>query len=243
MTALPEIDLWVWSLTTENLSTTGSCHKALNAAERSRADRFVRAADRAAFIAAHVRMRQILSGYVGTAAGLLEFDSVMRSKPVLPNGPSFNLSHAGGYAVLAVAPGETEESLPLGVDIEKHRPVEPAVAEISFSQAEQKMLARFQGQDRTDAFFRCWTRKEAVVKATGLGLFAELGDFDVTFGPSEGPALTRAAGPFHAPEDWQLRHFELAPDLPGALACLTRGRDIRVTLRNAPEFARAVFRF
>ncbi len=82
-------------------------------------------------------------------------------KPYLPGGAFFNLSHSGNYAVLAVSPCE------VGVDVEQVAPYSQAVAEKCFTAPEREWLSR---QSCGQAFFKLWTGKESVMKATGLGL-------------------------------------------------------------------------
>jgi len=90
-------------------------------------------------------------------------------KPMLPGGPSFSLSHAGNLAVLAVS-----ES-PVGVDVEKPRPIRKAVAQKYFQGAEQAWLET----DPQSRFFFLWTRKEAVLKCCGRGLSLHPAGFSV----------------------------------------------------------------
>jgi 4'-phosphopantetheinyl transferase len=87
----------------------------------------------------------------------------------------FNLSHSGERALLALGVGR-----PVGVDIEQHRALDPlALARRFFSRDEIDALDRLGGQARAEAFFRCWTRKEALIKAMGDGLSFPLDSFAV----------------------------------------------------------------
>ncbi len=240
--AVPKIDVWIWSLE----SPTGSAPvgaDVLDSGEQARAARFVRQIDRERFIAAHVRMREILADYAGLAPSALRFGTTGRAKPVLADGPAFNLSHSGGYAALAVAPDHDETALPLGLDIEAHRPIEPRVADITFSKAELSDLAALSGQEWRDGFFRCWTRKEAVIKALGTGLYMDLASFDVTLAAQDKARLTRIGAEHPQPHAWQMCHFDLSPQMPGALACIAGDSRMSVALCDAPEIVRPVFRF
>ncbi len=237
-----DIDIWIWPQTGSD-GPVADAIAMLSADELDRARSFVRRDDGDRFATTRARTRQILSHYLSVPPTDLQLATSARNKPTLPGGPAFNLSHAGGLAVLAVVPGRSEAETPVGIDIEAHRPVEPRVAEISFSAAEQAEIATLTGQDWTDAFFRCWTRKEAVTKALGLGLYLDLGSFDVTTGAQEPARLTRI-GPDSPPvKAWSLRHFELSPTMPGALACVSDGQPLNVTVRERPESLRPVFRF
>ena len=234
------IDLWVWEL--EEL-TPAKSQTTLSVEEQARAASFVRREDGNRFASGRARMRAILANYAGTHAASLAFDIAGRKKPVLPGGPAFNLSHSGNVAVMAVTPDHEEASVQLGVDIEAHRAVEPRIAEISFSRAEQRALVPLTGPNWTDAFFRCWTRKEAVIKALGQGLYLDLGSFDVTLTDDQPAKLLRMAPGNPAPDQWQMVSFQLGASLPGALACISGGHPLNTTVRDAPDSLDPVFCF
>jgi 4'-phosphopantetheinyl transferase len=213
------VDLWLWPL------EAGADAAILSAEEQARADRFVHSRDAVAHRAAHVRMRQILGGYVDRDPATLDFQVTQNGKPALPQGPAFNLSHSGRWAALAVTP-----IAHIGVDIEAHRAVEPEVAERFFSVTEQGDLASVTGDDWRDAFFRCWTRKEAFVKAVGAGLSLPLDSFDVTILPQAAPRVRRIAG--GRAEDWTLIDLPLGPGFAGAVAVEAFGQPVHLTLRD-----------
>jgi len=143
----------------------------LDADERDRLARFRRPADRARYLAAHALVRLVLADD-GAAAARLSFDrscrcGVPHGKPVLPGGPGFSLSHAGDLVGVAVRPDGA-----VGLDVEQVRDVADlaALAAHVHSPAER---VRDAVPDRA-AFFRTWTRKEALLKATGDGLAAPM---------------------------------------------------------------------
>ena len=142
-----------------------------------------------------------------------------------------------------MTPDHEEASVQVGVDIEAHRAVEPRIAEISFSRAEQRALVPLTGPNWTDAFFRCWTRKEAVIKALGQGLYLDLGSFDVTLTDDQPAKLLRMAPGHPAPDRWQMVGFQLGASLPGALACISGGHPLNITVRDAPDSLDPVFCF
>ncbi|MEX0283506.1 MAG: 4'-phosphopantetheinyl transferase superfamily protein [Paracoccaceae bacterium] len=236
------VDIWAWALTGDPARQSWFA-SLLSADETQRAGRFVRPRDRTHFVAARGRLREILSSYAGTAPEALRIDTTAKSKPVLTDGPAFNLSHSGGYAVLAVAPDHTETDLPLGIDIEAPRAVEPQLAELSFSATEQAQIAAHSEPEWTNAFFRCWTRKEAVIKALGTGLYTDLSSFDVTLRADDPVAVTRTGPDLPTPANWRLFHFDMGPGIPGALACITTAQDIDINVCDAPDSVRPVFRF
>jgi 4'-phosphopantetheinyl transferase len=138
---------------------------ALNAAERERAHRLLRDADRARFVAAHALLRTVLASWTGAAAAELTFDAQCRAcgerhgKPTLASGPHFSLSYAGDRVVVAVT-----SIGPVGVDVEDH-------AAVRFDGFDSVALASGE-RAPVDAAARAtvWVRKEAILKATGHGL-------------------------------------------------------------------------
>jgi 4'-phosphopantetheinyl transferase len=145
------------------------CLQLLSAEERSRAARFVFARDRLRYVAAHHALRQILSRQTGVPPGALSFHDGPFGKPYVSGGStcSFNLSHSGEIAAVAVA-----ESGEIGIDVEVLRSIPDAqeLAEENYTQAERAVLARVDAQERDLCFLLGWTRKEACLKAVGCGL-------------------------------------------------------------------------
>jgi len=223
-----DVDLWFWSLDAP-IAAGGE----MSLDETRRAARFVQEKHARRFCAGRVGMRRILATYTGGAAADLTFEYGPNGKPVLARGPCFNLSHTGARAVLAVS-----RTRALGVDIELWRAVEPDVATRFFSARENAALGSLGADDWRAGFFRCWTRKEAVIKALGTGLSLPLARFDVTVLPDEPAALTRlsagdcagaAAGDVSA---WRLHDLGSGRGISGALAVKTDGRPLRVTVRQ-----------
>lgn len=156
--------------------------------ERTRADRFVFEKHRRRFIAARARLRAVLGSFLGTDPRAIAFRYGAKGKPELAapfedRGLRFNLSHSEDRALVALAEGRE-----LGADVEAVRAVRhgPAVARRFFSEEEQRGLAGLHGGAWDEAFFRCWTRKEAVIKAIGDGLSYPLRSFS-TVGDAVGP--------------------------------------------------------
>jgi 4'-phosphopantetheinyl transferase len=150
----------------------------LSAEERARANRFVLDRNRQHFIAAHSALRQILASHTRGHPGNLLFSTGSFGKPALvyPEGVHFNLSHSQATALIAVG-----TLFPLGVDIELIRPLRDALtlAEDHFTQAECDALKARSGESRDQAFLTCWTRKEACLKALGVGLQMPAHTFEV----------------------------------------------------------------
>ena len=147
--------------------------------ELERARRFRFAVHRERFIVARAFLRKILHLYTEISPEKLVFDYAPRGKPFLRDCPTklyFNLSHSSDIAVYALTScGE------IGVDIEKIEPeFKVDVARRFFSEKEVRELEALPSENRHIGFYRIWSRKEALIKALGEGLFAPLNEFSVS---------------------------------------------------------------
>jgi 4'-phosphopantetheinyl transferase len=146
--------------------------------EVARAAQFRFERDRNEFIVAHAALRTVLGSYLNQQPDRIALDRNPYGKPVLARaiGLEFNLSHTRGIALIALALNRR-----IGVDVEFVRDdlALDDLADTFFSPAERRALAALSGADRIHAFYRCWCRKEAYLKARGLGLNLPLDSFDV----------------------------------------------------------------
>lgn len=162
----------------------------LNVDERARAERFRFPIHRSQFIVGRGILRQLLGKYLRQAPKKIEFEYGDQGKPFLKNSKDdslqFNLSHSGDQAVFAFA-----KNIIFGVDVEIINPeIELAViAPRFFSKNENKKLFALPGEKQVEAFFNCWTRKEAFIKALGGGLSIPLDKFEMSLLPNEKPQL------------------------------------------------------
>lgn len=176
-------------------------------------ERFHFAPDRERYAVAHTNLRRILGVYLNESPEKICFRANRFGKPELAREASvnFNLSHCRSIAVLAVANGQ-----PVGVDVEDVKPVEPEVAGTHFSAIELSHLNRLHGDAWLSGFYRCWTRKEAILKAEGLGLSRALDSFDVELLPDKPPQLLGTRESFSHP--WTLHDLLPSSGTIGALA-------------------------
>lgn len=220
-----EVDVWKIPLQMEEDAV---CHRRLlSHDELQRADRFRFEKPRIRFIAARVAMRQILSRYLGIAPQKLAFYYGPQGKPELhPNQGAeikFNLSHSRDCGLLAVTAGRR-----VGVDIQYVDERVPCrdIACHFFSPTEVNTLRNIADDEGAEAFFSCWTRKEAYIKALGQGLSVPLDSFDVTFGPGVLPALLRVEGSTHQSSPWRV--YDLNAPIGYKAALVVEGRRHRL---------------
>lgn len=170
-------DVHVWELPLDQ--SPPNAVDLLDATEQARAQRFVHALHRTRYIAAHAWLRRILGRYLDRAPQDLRFDIGPYGKPELrplqpdksqPAPLRFNLSHSNDIALLAVSTG-----VDVGVDIEAIRPDLPdaTLAAGVLTALELAELEQLPTSQRAEVFFACWARKEACMKALGLGLALE----------------------------------------------------------------------
>ena len=162
----------------------------LDPSELERAQRFYFEGLRRHFVAGRGFLRAVLARYLRASPEALSFSYGAYGKPSLAQRPlQFNMSHSHGVALLAVS-----EDKQLGVDVEHIRSdfATEDIARRFFSRAEVEVFDKLAEDERVNAFFRCWTRKEAYIKAIGLGLSQPLDGFDVTLAPGEPAVLVRA---------------------------------------------------
>jgi 4'-phosphopantetheinyl transferase len=194
----------------------------LDETEKARAGRFVFERDANRFVAARGILRELLARYVEHSPAELEFEYGPRGKPALRPGSSrglcFNVSHSHEMAAYAFA-----RDRQLGIDIELIRPdfAGQEIAERYFSASEVAELTGLPAEVRAQAFFLCWTRKEAYIKALGEGLEIPLKSFAVSLTPG-GPDELRSADASR----WELHSFEPAPGYAGALVAEGGGLSI-----------------
>lgn len=210
----------------------------LDAAERERWSRFRRDEDRARYLVAHALKRIVLAGYLGVPPGALAFAARCprcggaHGKPRLgePYGAlEFSLSHSGDRVALAVARG-----VPVGVDVERLAPERDrgSLAAAVLSAAEQETMAALPQARRGAALLRYWTRKEALLKATGDGLAVAPTSLTVS-APEAAPALLAWAA--EPPLGARVALFDLDPGPRHIASLAVLGACVAIAERDAGD--------
>jgi 4'-phosphopantetheinyl transferase len=224
--ALPGDEVHVWRASLDlPASHVQDLQHTLAADELNRAARFHFQRDRRHFIVARGLLRAILGRTLGVAPGQLCFCYSPHAKPALAITPgqepvNFNLSHSGGLVLYALT-----RRRQIGIDLERIRAdleIEPIAARF-FSRREYTVLRALPGSVRLEAFFNCWTRKEAYIKARGEGLSLPLDRFDVSLVPGEPATLLSTRDDPQEATRWSLRALSPGPGYVAALAVEGRG--------------------
>lgn len=210
----PEIHVWRARLDDPSPGEA-ALRESLSPAEGRRADRFRFPLHRRRWIASRAALRTILGAYLDRPPREIAFERDPGGKPRLAGRPGdpdlrFNLAHSGEWAICAVAVGRD-----VGIDVERMRRDAPLVdlARRWFAPEEVEGLLAVPAAHRSAAFFACWTRKEAVVKAEGATVPAALRRFAVPVDPLA--REVRARGPERS---WSIATLEVATGYAAALA-------------------------
>jgi 4'-phosphopantetheinyl transferase len=200
--------------------------------EHQRADRFRFEPDRRRYIAARAALRILLGRYIDQPAERIVFSYSTTGKPSLQradggSGPHFNVSHSGEIALLAFC-ADAE----LGIDVELVHDIEDteSIVRRFFCAEEVDQWLELPAHLGQKAFYDCWTRKEAVVKAMGGGLSVPLDAFQVSFSPTDAPRVRFRHDGDVTP--WSLYDVSPASDYSGALAIRGAGWDLRCWLAS-----------
>jgi 4'-phosphopantetheinyl transferase len=214
-------DLHVWTVALDQPPTPlNLLARTLSADELERAGKFRFPRDRDRFMTARAMLRAILARYLGRDPVSVAFTYGPQGKPAVHGSAGeielgFNLTHSEDLALIAVTYGR-----PVGVDLEGVRPFED-VKDVPARIFSPRELAEFQSlapSHRATAFFSAWTRKEAFVKATGLGFSTEVAEVEVTFAPGQPARLVRLHGTTEAVTGWTLRELIAPPRYAAAVA-------------------------
>jgi 4'-phosphopantetheinyl transferase len=220
------IDLWQGTLNLEN-SLLHGFFPLFSEEEQSRIARFLHERPRNRFIAARGILRRVLSLYRGVEPQDLRFVYGPHGKPELCDHPGgtkpplsrernrihFNLSHSGERFVLAIS-----LLAPVGVDIEEiHTTIDfMRIAERFFCPKEYQVLRSLPADRQKEAFYRCWTLKEAYVKARGEAMWDHMGRIEIPF--LEKQVTISDPGEEGEESLWHLCEIQAGPDHRASLA-------------------------
>jgi 4'-phosphopantetheinyl transferase len=223
-----EVHVWATALsapaqTLDDFATT------LSPEEKGRAHKFKFEKHRNRYIAGRGALRKILGQYLRAGPAELRFVQLENGKPVLAEefsstGIHFNLSHTEDLALVAV----TRLGV-VGVDVECIRPVKDMDELVArfFSPRENEAFQKVADDVKPAAFFNLWTRKEALLKATGEGITRSLSLVEVSFLPGESARLLAISGDAAKAATWSLRDLSPAAGFTGAVAIQSRDIEVR----------------
>lgn len=229
---LKPADVHLWLV---NLDRPVNHPAVLSADEQIRAARFHFERDRQRYITGRSSLRLILGRYLAVEPGQLQFDYAQYGRPLLAapfanTGLHFNASHAQSVYLLGVT-----RHREIGVDVEAIRPLPDALAIAGrfFAPGEQAVLRRVPPAEVEVAFFQCWTRKEAYIKALGSGLSQPLDEFEVSFRRGDPPRLLWVQDKPAEPQRWQIHSFTPQPGYVAAV--IAEGQDWQPTIFRLEE--------
>jgi 4'-phosphopantetheinyl transferase len=202
--------------------------------EIERAARFQSEGARSRFVLTRAWLRVILARCLDATPERITFSFGGNGKPALAEEwrhreLSFNVSHSEDYALIGLTSGRA-----IGVDIEQVRPM-PDFAEITsgfFSESEMRAIEALPEPDRLRGFFRCWTRKEAFMKATGDGMAIALDGFSVSLDDDAERSIVMADSRLPHGDAWTVTGLSLLPECEAAVA--VEGAAARVSAWRDP---------
>ena len=178
MVDLPSSELHTWVIDTNDNHFFQKYYDVLSKEEKERGQKFLFDSDSNNFLISHIATRLILSKYIKCLANQIVFGYHKYGKPYILNEDRtyFNLSHSGQKAVIAIYEKD------VGVDIEHvNRELNiKDIAEFAFNKQELFRFNTFSGHNQKKEFFKLWTKKEAILKAKGTGLFYDLKNTDIS---------------------------------------------------------------
>ena len=222
-------DVHLWCAFLDNAQYDKSLEKILSEDELARAARLIQSVDCARFIHSKIILRQVLARYLAISPEKIQFKTNQHGKPFIPGSIiQFNLSHSGDCVFIGVTLHQY-----IGVDVEKTRKNQHylALAKRFFTASEYTAI------NNMDDFYRCWTRKEAFIKATGLGLSFGLSNFEVAVSElnSQQSALISINNNTADAKQWMLQSIMLdhtAANYFAAVAVQNNQNDLRIICRR-----------
>ena len=201
---------------------TEELERILSETEQTRAGRFKFDLHRQRYVVAHARLRQLLSRRLERLPEKIRIGVAKGGKPFVAEPETsleFSLSHSDGLGAVALS-----HRLPVGVDVERERTATEGLAQRYFAPEEAAMLAALPDPQRQPAFFRCWTGKEAVLKATGEGIRRGLDSFVLALAANGAIEMVSIDGCKDRAAHWQLCQVAPTEGFHGAVAVETQKR-------------------
>jgi 4'-phosphopantetheinyl transferase len=230
--ALQRDQVHVWTIERDRDADIARLSRWLSPEEQRRASRLKVTQRREAFIYNRALLRSILASYSDLAPDEVPLSTTAEGKPIWddPCGLSFNLAHSGDLAILAVA-----AKRPVGIDLEAvdQRAHYETLAKQGLSPRELQIFVQLPESERTAAILRIWTRKEAFLKAVGVGLARPLDEIEVTFLPTEMPRILATGDPGQAANDWLLESWSPRPGWFAALATPRESGSLHLRFHHA----------
>lgn len=201
----------------------------LSADENERAARFKFERHRNRYIAGRGWLRTILGRFLKCEPAMLRFEYSAHGKPILLKGAAghdlhFNLAHSEDLALATVT-----RLCPVGVDVERIRVVKDVEELVKrfFSARESEAFQKLSLNEQPAAFFNLWTRKEAMLKATGEGITGGLNRVEVSFLKGEPARVMAINGDTGKASEWMLRELAPAAGFVGAVAIQAANAEIQ----------------
>jgi 4'-phosphopantetheinyl transferase len=213
------VHLWQTPLE-DRAAEVSARYELLSRDEQERAHRFREGRPRNDFVVTRGTLRALLAHYLGAAPQEIEFCYGIHGKPLLEGNSNlrFNVSHTHGLAIMAFVRDRA-----IGVDVEnmgRKTELKP-LAKRFFSDGEWQALRDLSGQELRAGFFRCWTRKEAYIKAKGDGLALPLSQFDVSIAAGDRDALLATRPDPGEAARWTISDVPVMADYAAAVAIAT----------------------
>lgn len=220
------VDIWQ-AFVVDAIPNEDRLMQTLSEEEVARGNRFVNRKHAQHFLLAHAILRDVLSRYVSSAPGEIVFAKGEHGKPFLADkNLEFNLTHSNDCILIAVSPKER-----VGVDVEfmqKTHRFDELVDRFFSDEEKEEYVAYDSEEERRLAFYRGWTRKEAYLKAMGVGLSFPLDQFAVSLAPDEKHALLHVDGDKNVRTKWTLLSFEVDADYLASFAIESPAEDFKI---------------
>jgi 4'-phosphopantetheinyl transferase len=221
------IDVWAVQLSALD-AVVERCIEILSLDERVRANRYRFEDHRRSYILSRGVLRTLLGFYLSVPPAEIQFSYGEKGKPDVSGVITdirFNSSRSAGVALYALT-----RHCELGVDIEQIRSLQDIeqIADRFFCSEEARELFNLPASQRESAFFNCWSRKEAYIKAVGDGLSMPLNGFRVTLKPNDPAKFVHLGNDRRVAQEWTLQNIDIVPNYAAALAYHDTCRSLRV---------------